>query len=57
MDKSYHARSELLVENANGNFSNRLFAKFKPYAVLEGEIPGFIGKWQEVLKSLDLLLE
>ncbi len=45
---SYHAKSEFLVGDPNGNFSNRLFAEVEPYSVLEGENPRLIDEWQEV---------
>lgn len=45
---SYHAKSEFLVGDPSGNFSNRLFAEVEPYTVLEGETPRLIDEWQEV---------
>lgn len=45
---SYHANSEFLVGDPQGNFSNRLFAAMDPYAVLEGATPRLIDEWQEV---------
>lgn len=40
---SHHAKSEFLVEDPNGNFSNWLFAEIEPYTILEGESPRLIG--------------
>lgn len=45
---SYHAKSEFLVGDPSGNFSNRLLAEIEPYTVLEGETPRLIDEWQEV---------
>jgi uncharacterized protein len=45
---SHHAKSEFLVGDPGGNFSNRLFAEVEPYAVLKGETPRLIDEWQEV---------
>lgn len=45
---SYHARSEFLIGDPRGNFSNRLLAEMEPYTILEGENPRLIDEWQEV---------
>lgn len=45
---SYHSKSEFLVGDSNGNFSNRLFAEVEPYTILKGETPRLIDEWQEV---------
>ena len=45
---SYHSKSEFLVGDPSGNFSNRLFAEVEPYTVLKGETPRLIDEWQEV---------
>ena len=45
---SYHAKSEFLVGDPSGNFSNRMLAETEPYTVLEGESPRLIDEWQEV---------
>lgn len=39
---SFHSKSEYLVGDPIGNFSNRLFAEIEPYKVLEGETPRLI---------------
>lgn len=45
---SYHARSEFLVGDPSGNFSNRMLAETEPYTILEGDFPRLIDEWQEV---------
>ncbi len=45
---SYHSKSEFLVGDPSGNFSNRKLAEIEPYTVLEGETPRLIDEWQEV---------
>jgi len=45
---SYHSKSEFLVGDPTGNFSNRMLAKMEPYTVLEGSTPRLIDEWQEV---------
>ncbi len=45
---SYHSKSEFLVGDPSGNFSNRSFAEIEPYTVLKGETPRLIDEWQEV---------
>jgi uncharacterized protein len=45
---SYHSKSEFLVGDPSGNFSNRLFAEMEPYTVLKGDTPRLIDEWQEV---------
>ena len=44
----YHANSEFLVNDSNGNFSNRKLASLNPSFVLQGETPRLIDEWQEV---------
>lgn len=45
---SHHAKSEFLVEDPNGNFSNWLFVEIEPYTILEGESPRLIGAVTEL---------
>lgn len=45
---SYHANSEFLVGNPEGNFSNRTLAEMEPFSILKGETPRLIDEWQEV---------
>lgn len=45
---SYHAKSEFLVGDPSGNFSNRALAEIDPYVVFQGEQPRLIDEWQEV---------
>ena len=45
---SFHSKSEYLVGDPQGNFSNRLLAEMEPYTVLKGETPRLIDEWQEV---------
>ena len=45
---SIHSKSEFLVGDPSGNFSNRMLAETAPYSVLEGEAPRLIDEWQEV---------
>ena len=39
---SYHAKSEFLVGDPSGNFSNRTLSELEPYTVLKGDTPRLI---------------
>lgn len=45
---SYHSKSEFLIGDPSGNFSNRTLAEIEPLRVLEGKSPRLIDEWQEV---------
>lgn len=45
---SYHANSEIMLGNPEGNFQNRQLAQMSPALVLEGASPRLIDEWQEV---------
>ncbi len=45
---AYHSKSEFLVGDPTGNFSNRQLAELDPSLVLQGEAPRMIDEWQEV---------
>lgn len=50
---SYHAGSEIMLGNPEGNFQNRQLAQMSPSLVLEGETPRLIDEWQEVPQLWD----
>lgn len=45
---AYHAESEILIGNPEGNFQNRYLAQLSPALVLPGETPRLIDEWQDV---------
>ncbi len=45
---SYFARSEIYLQDPNGNFQNRQLAETSPDLALEGETPRLIDEWQDV---------
>ena len=45
---AFHAKSEILIGNPEGNFQNRHLAEMSPALVLPGETPRLIDEWQDV---------
>lgn len=45
---AYHAESEILIGNPEGNFQNRHLAQLSPALILSGDTPRLIDEWQDV---------
>lgn len=45
---AYHAESEILIGNPEGNFQNRCLAQLSPALILLGDTPRLIDEWQDV---------
>lgn len=51
----YHANSEFLVGDPEGNFANRNLAELSVSAILPGDTPRLIDEWQEVPSIWDAI--
>ena len=45
---AFHAESEILIGNPEGNFQNRRLAQLSPALILPGNTPRLIDEWQDV---------